>query len=251
MQIAMGGQLIGAAMVPDIMRFTVGAHPGRVQQIPQTLRTGRARLPRPAEPTATTRTAVLSVTIDPTMPPNFISSGMMTIDNLRFRDPDFDRPIQGSVEQWDIVNADYLLEVHDFHIHLVQFRVIGRQDYDIAHYLAANPPGLIGNRWTPSADPFTTGPLRPPAPYESAWKDTVRCPPTQITRILVRWPDQHELGFDPDATYPTANCGDERGYVFHCHLLDHEDHEMMLRMRIVATNTTDDTDQGTAQHTGH
>ena len=43
-----------------------------------------------------------------------------------------------------------------------------------------------------------------------------------------------ELGFDPDAPFVTPAGETEQGYVWHCHLLDHEDHEMMLPLRVVA-----------------
>ena len=46
-------------------------------------------------------------------------------------------------------------------------------------------------------------------PNELGWKDTVRCPPEQITRIIARF---------------TSFTGK---FVWHCHMLEHEDHDMM------------------------
>ena len=91
----------------------------------------------------------------------------------------------------------------------------------------------VGERWSPSAEQYVTGPLEPPAPYETGWKDTVRCPRGQITRVLIRWPTADELGFDPDAPFTGPDGATLQGYVWHCHMLDHEDHEMMRRLRFV------------------
>jgi spore coat protein A, manganese oxidase len=48
-----------------------------------------------------------------------------------------------------------------------------------------------------------------PEPNEMGWKDTVRCPPNTRTRIIARFTD-----------YPGW-------FVWHCHMLEHEDHDMM------------------------
>lgn len=83
----------------------------------------------------------------------------------------------------------------------------------------------------------------------------VICDPNTVTRIVVRFPTAEELGFDPDAAFTTDLVqdlgGPERehaepaahhdhpaahtlqGYVWHCHILDHEDHDMMLKYRTV------------------
>ena len=161
------------------------------------------------------------------------TSLVMTMNNLRWTDPGFDEPMQGVTEQWDLVNCDLLGAVHAIHVHLTQFRVVGRFDLDLARYLNDNPMPVVGQRWAPKPDNYLVGPMQPPAPYELGWKDTVRCPPGQVTRFVVRWPTAAELGFDPDETFATPSGERERGYVWHCHVLDHEDHEMMQRLRII------------------
>lgn len=67
-------------------------------------------------------------------------------------------------------------------------------------------------RWSRSS--FYTGPAVAPAPNELYWKDTVRSDPGTVTRILV-----------PFADYT----GD---YVWHCHIVEHEDYEMMRPMNV-------------------
>ena len=62
-----------------------------------------------------------------------------------------------------------------------------------------------------------TGPAVKPEPYEAGWKDVVRCPPGEVTRIIMRF-------------------GDFAGrYVWHCHILEHEDNEMMRPFDVVGT----------------
>ncbi len=90
-----------------------------------------------------------------------------------------------------------------------------------------------------------TSSLRPPEVWETGGeKDTVIVDANSITRVIVRFPTADELGFDPDATFARgsmadhsahgeAGMGDLQGYVWHCHMLDHEDHDMMLRYRVV------------------
>jgi FtsP/CotA-like multicopper oxidase with cupredoxin domain len=83
--------------------------------------------------------------------------------------------------------------------HLVDFQILDRQPFDVDAY---NASGTIK---------FTAAPSKP-EPGESAWKDVVRCPPGEVTRIIMRF-------------------GDFAGrYVWHCHILEHEDNEMMPRL---------------------
>jgi FtsP/CotA-like multicopper oxidase with cupredoxin domain len=168
----------------------------------------------------------------------------MSLNNLRYTTDDIEMPRQGTVEQWNIVNATP--EPHPIHLHLVRFRVLGRQAVDTAALMSASPLPAVGTRWTPSPDPFTRGPVLSPQPWESGFKDTVIADANSVTRVVVRFPTAEELGFDPDAAFGmSAHATDHsgghtgqapqplRGYVWHCHMLDHEDHDMMLKYRLV------------------
>ncbi len=86
-------------------------------------------------------------------------------------------------------------------------------------------PGTI----IPAFGPFINGPVVPPDPNEAGWKDTFKILPGMVNRVLVRWaptetavdgvqPGQNLLHFDPTVG---------PSYVWHCHILDHEDTEMM------------------------
>ena len=80
-----------------------------------------------------------------------------------------------------------------------------------------------------SAPSLLANPIQPPLPQENGWKDTILAYPGEVTRIIGRWapqdvalnavtPGQNLFAFDP--TYGP-------GYVWHCHIIDHEDNEMM------------------------
>ena len=94
-------------------------------------------------------------------------------------------------------------------------------------YLTANADGALGGN--PAIGPFLTGPVLPPDPAEAGWKDTFKINPGMVNRVLIRWAptetavaDAHP-GLNRFAFDPTAG----PGYVWHCHILDHEDNEMM------------------------
>ncbi|TMI89461.1 MAG: bilirubin oxidase [Bacillati bacterium ANGP1] len=94
-------------------------------------------------------------------------------------------------------------------------------------YLTPNADGALGGN--PAFSPFLQGPVLPPMAGEEGWKDTIKVFPGFVNRFVVRWapqavavngvqPGQNLYPFDP-TTGP--------GYVWHCHILDHEDNEMM------------------------
>ncbi|HUO31398.1 MAG TPA: multicopper oxidase domain-containing protein, partial [Bryobacteraceae bacterium] len=64
-----------------------------------------------------------------------------------------------------------------------------------------------------------TGPATPPAAEEAGWKDTVRADPKMVTRIIVRFE------------------GYTGRYVWHCHVLEHEDNEMMRPYDVTPAKT--------------
>jgi len=88
---------------------------------------------------------------------------------------------------------------------------------------ALTAPVIGGN---PNVALFLTGPVAYAPPEERGWKDTVKMNPGEVTRILVRFsPNDNTAAFPFDATA-------EPGYVWHCHILDHEDNEMMRPYKV-------------------
>jgi FtsP/CotA-like multicopper oxidase with cupredoxin domain len=80
----------------------------------------------------------------------------------------------------------------------------------------------MGDIYTPvDVSPYLKGKPKPADPNERGWKDTFRMNPGEVSRILVRFAPQDESDeFEFDATA-------EPGYVWHCHILEHEEHDMM------------------------
>ncbi|MEU7143333.1 multicopper oxidase domain-containing protein [Nocardia sp. NPDC046473] len=241
---AIGNAIFLIPALPTIIRFTAGASRGHYGPVPTRLRgdTGLPpRLPKLAEPERV-RTMTLLTHLD-TARPGAVLPGMLSLNNLPFTTDDVEKIRPGTVERWDLVNTTVI--EHPIHLHLAKFRVLGRQPFWAGGYLAAHLPiPKFGTRWNPSADRFVTAPQQAPESWESGWKDTVLAPTDHITRILVYWPTIEELGFDPDlpfrapvdhAMHGRHNAADGptlRGYVWHCHILDHEDHDMMLPFRL-------------------
>ncbi|WP_277835455.1 multicopper oxidase family protein [Speluncibacter jeojiensis] len=250
--------ILGEVAMPLFCRFRVGHARGFTGGVPTRLR-GGPRLPAPLPPVERphqVRNLTISQPYELRDPP-----AIMTLNNLRYSDPQIEMPRQGATEVWNLINITP--DPHPIHIHLVMFRVLGRRPLRTVDYQLAHPQPPVGIKWTPSPEGFYAGPLSPPAPWEAGWKDTVRVDGGTVTQIVVRFPTADELGFDPDATFsaaptigpptpapsavnpmaPMAGMHDMtghattdrlQGYVWHCHLLDHEDHDMMLRYRTIA-----------------
>ena len=161
-------------------------------------------------------------------------------------------PEEGSTELWEIVNLT--ADAHPIHLHLVQFQLVNRQAFDTKRYDSAYseafPSGEYQPEWGPPLDyraannplsagkdggnpdvtPYLRGPVRRPEPKESGWKDTFLVPPGMVTRFIVRWAPTDLPVSAPAAArhYPFDPSGESmHGYVWHCHIIDHEDNEMM------------------------
>ena len=127
-----------------------------------------------------------------------------------------ENPQVGDTEIWNIVNLT--VDAHPIHLHLVQFQVVERipireQAYHEAleAYLRDGSPGD-----PPDAMDYLSGPPIAPNPWERGWKDTVIADPGQMTRIIAK--------FDLAGLY-----------VWHCHILEHEDNEMMRPLLVSAS----------------
>ena len=156
-------------------------------------------------------------------------------------------PNEGAIEVWEIVNTT--ADAHPIHLHGVQFQIMNRQAFDTeafeAKYAAAFPDGVFIPGYGPplnyltgnpralggNPNPVLLGVPAPPFAYEAGWKDTAIMNPGEVTRIVVRFaPQDTPIGttgyfsFVPNA--PAAN-GQPGYYVWHCHITDHEDNEMM------------------------
>jgi FtsP/CotA-like multicopper oxidase with cupredoxin domain len=238
-----------------------GRPPGTTDTVMQfTVQPGAAITPPPLDPSlfpprptltadAPTRIKVLQAFSDDD--PNADSFNERSIDGVGFSTPPTEYALIGSTEEWDLVNAhdpildDNDLNTHQIHIHLLEFQVLNRQPIDPNAYrqqwALINGHQPVSRAIVVDPTPFFIGPPIPPTPYETGWKDTVQAPGGFVTRIIVRWapqavaaggvaPGQNLFPFDPTA-FPDAFTGP--GYVWHCHLVGHEDHDMMRPLAVV------------------
>ena len=153
-------------------------------------------VPRMLETAATkTRELLLEETDDHAGNPT-----IMLLNRTRWKDPVTENPSLDSTEIWSLVNGTD--DSHPIHLHLVRFQILDRRNFYVMNYLRKRELKFIG-------------PPVPPDPNEMGWKDIVRADPGMVTRIIVR--------FDG---YPGR-------YVWHCHILEHGDNEMMRPFDIV------------------
>jgi spore coat protein A len=118
----------------------------------------------------------------------------MLLNNAHWDMPITENPVLGSTEIWSFLN--FTDDSHPIHLHLVRFQILDRRNFEPEAYYQGGAIQYIG-------EPI------PPAANEAGWKDTVQVHPGMVTRIIAR--------FDG---YPGR-------YVWHCHILEHEDNEMM------------------------
>jgi spore coat protein A len=126
----------------------------------------------------------------------------MLLNGMHYSMPVTETPTLDTVEIWTLINLTD--DTHPIHLHLVRFQILDRRRFDVAAYKQTGK--LI----------FTGPPVSPEA-HEAGWKDTVRADVLLVTRIIVRFE------------------GYAGRYVWHCHVLEHEDNEMMRPYEIKPT----------------
>ncbi|QMU17094.1 multicopper oxidase domain-containing protein [Streptomyces pristinaespiralis] len=161
--------------------------------------------------------------------------GTMTFNAVPFMEPSQDFIKAGSTEIWEYINPNH--DAHPMHVHLINFQVLNRQPIDAAGYQADYEKWLDGGR-RPEDRPvlanYLTGPPIPPDPDEArSYKDTVKSYPETVTRIITQ-------EFSPPtgtiASIPGSGTTLPATYIHHCHILEHEDDDLMRPWTIVGTD---------------
>jgi spore coat protein A len=124
---------------------------------------------------------------------------------LGYMDAATETPHAGATEVWQIMNLTG--DVHPMHFHLVNVQIIQRQAF-------TGTPAKFHTVGSPFA----------PAPNETGWKETVRCNPGEITTVIMQFTLPALPAAMGDPLSPRTG-GHE--YVWHCHILEHEEHDMM------------------------
>ena len=134
---------------------------------------------------------------------------MAMINDAHWDDPITETPKAGTTEIWRIINTTE--DAHPIHLHLVQFQILDRQPFNADDDSSSGPV-------------FTGPPVTPPPDERFGLKDTVQAFPGEVVRVMAK--------FDlPSGT--SATPGQRFRYVFHCHIMEHEENEMMRPYDVV------------------
>ncbi|HUO33527.1 MAG TPA: multicopper oxidase [Candidatus Acidoferrum sp.] len=131
---------------------------------------------------------------------------IMLLNNAHWGAPITENPRLGSAEIWSFAN--FTDDTHPIHLHLVRFQVLDRRTFQPVDYYTQGKIVYLA-------------PAEAPAPNELGWKDTVQAHPQMVTRIITRFE------------------GFTGRYVWHCHILEHEDNEMMRPFEVIAASADD------------
>lgn len=218
--------------VGQIMQFTVMGNAGVAAPVlPPVLNPTL-----PSYPTLANATKTRVMTLIEVLDPLTGAPVELVLDGQKWVAPAYEIAQAGETEEWIVFNPT--ADSHPIHLHLVQFQVISRQPFNNTGYVAAwealnGPPPLTAPTQTvPNWASFITGPAVPPPASEMGWKDTVMMHPDEVTTIRVRFAPTDEPVTGPTAPVAGVNAypfdpSVGPGYVWHCHILDHEDNEMM------------------------
>lgn len=171
-------------------------------------------------------------------------------------------PRIGSTELWEIINLTS--DAHPIHTHLTQFQILNREGYDTnlyppiwegafgtgpvplpsdcvagtfcpgygppRAYNVPNADGALGGN--PAISPYLLHNATAPAPEEAGWKDTAKVQPGQVLRMVIRWAPTSTASSAAGQNYYSFDPTQGPGYVWHCHIIDHEDNEMMRPYKV-------------------
>jgi spore coat protein A len=121
-------------------------------------------------------------------------SSVMLLNGAHWGMPVTEKPVLNSTEIWSFINLTD--DSHPIHLHMVRFQILDRRPFDLSVYQLTRKV-------------IFTGPPIASTANDLGWKDTVRVDPMTVTRIIVKFE------------------GFTGRYVWHCHMLEHEDNEMM------------------------
>ncbi len=205
-----------APNLPEIMQFRVGTQVSVAGP-----KNPPARLPG-TMPALGAPSVVRNITLEEVQNPITLSPAYGSMNGRKFGDARGvqEQPRLGATEDWRLVNLTG--DTHPIHLHLIQFQVMDRTPFDAIAYQSALDAARAADPNAANPDPsrYVSGPPVAADPNERGWKDTVRANPGQITRLRTNW------------TLPTG-LTPAQNYVYHCHILEHEDNSMMRPLQLV------------------
>jgi spore coat protein A len=123
-----------------------------------------------------------------------------------YMDTPTENVVAGATEIWQIANLTG--DTHPIHFHLVNLQIIARQPFKTTQF---------------NGVPAVTGVARGPDPNEMGWKETIRMNPGEVIWVIAKFDLPVGLPF----TVPPSPRTGGNEYVYHCHILEHEEHDMM------------------------
>jgi FtsP/CotA-like multicopper oxidase with cupredoxin domain len=165
-------------------------------------------------------------------------------------------PLEGTTELVSIINTT--VDAHPIHIHLTQWQLVSRQLFNTTGFAAAyaaawaprgvpefpagqgypggggspypydtlNSDGAVGGN--PAISPYLMGLPIPADPQERVWKDDIRSIPGEVATYIVRYaPTDRPINAPVAQLLYPFDPSEGPGYVWHCHIIDHEDMDMM------------------------
>ena len=153
------------------------------------------------------------------------------LDGQDWSAPVSEQPHLGTTEDWVIINLT--THAHPIHLHLVQFQLVSRQAINVTNYkkdweMKNGEPPFNHSTIAVSPTAYLIGSAAGAPPQEHGWKDTINMNPGEVTIIRVRF-----APIDKNRVY-SFNAAAGPGYVWHCHMIDHEDNQMMRPYKIVS-----------------
>ena len=144
-----------------------------------------------------------------------------------FMDASTENPSLGSTEVWQIVNLTG--DTHPIHFHLVNAQILSRRPFTSFNGTPVYDRRLRGPIRAPR------GPARGPDATELGWKETVRVNPGEVLTVIMKF----DMPPIPNVRTPKSlsmSLGVEGyEYVWHCHILEHEEHDMMRPLVVTGT----------------
>jgi spore coat protein A len=134
-----------------------------------------------------------------------------------YMDVSTENPLAGTTEVWQIINTT--ADAHPMHFHLVNVQILQRQPFNSFN----------------GGTPNYSGPATGPDLTELGWKETVKMYPGTVTTVIMRFDlPGNPPGIASMPNSPNPNLGvSGKEYVWHCHILEHEEHDMMRPLVVV------------------
>ena len=196
------GAVVNPQTSGQIMAFRVGLNltAPDLSKMPTSLRNSSAIVSQAAVNTISPRKLVLFEQVDEygrLLP----SLGTAEEGAKSFMADITENPDLGATEEWQIYNTTP--DAHPIHLHLVHFQVLSTQKFDVKR-------SVFGTSLAPLTTPVIKlqGSPKPPAPENAGRKDTFIVYPGEVAKVKAYFDKEGE-------------------YVWHCHILSHEDHDMM------------------------